>query len=102
MEGIQVCRHTHGELGLMAAASHHLCLTLPNLTDGNQQTAAIMADDILTEPVGSALGPCWGVPPGSGLGVEVDPEKVERYHQLHQEHGPFLPYQPEMLEDNLS
>lgn len=97
MEGLQVCRHTHGELGLMATACQHLCLTLPNLTDGNQQTAALMADDILTEPVESALGPRWGVPQGSGLGVSVDLEKVEHYRRLHERQGPFLPYQPEML-----
>jgi glucarate dehydratase len=97
-EGLKVCRHTHGELGLMAAACQHLCLTLPNLVDGNQQTAAMMADDILVEKLPIARGPTWGVPEGMGLGVEVAEDKVEKYHRLYLEQGQFLPYQAEMLE----
>ena len=97
LEGMTVCKHTHGELGLMAAASHHVCLGLPNLVDGNQQTAQMMADDILTEPLPIATGPTWGVPEGTGLCVAVDENKVTQYHQVYKEHGQFLPYQPEMF-----
>ena len=97
-EGLAVCRHTHGELGLMAAASHQLCLTLPNLVQGNQQTAALMESDILTEELPVAANPRWGVPEGSGLGVEVDMERVEKYQEVYCEIGQFLPYQSEMLE----
>ena len=43
LEGLQVCKHTHGELGLAAAASHHVLLTLPNIVEGHQQTAHVMA-----------------------------------------------------------
>jgi L-alanine-DL-glutamate epimerase-like enolase superfamily enzyme len=81
----------------MAAAHHHVCLTLPNLVDGNQQTAAIIADDILTGPLPIATGPDWGVPTGMGLGVEVDEAKVAKYHRLYRERGQFLPYQPSMF-----
>lgn len=94
---MQVCRHTHGELGLTAAASHQVCLTLPNLVEGNQQVAAMMEDDILRAPVPTADGPDWGVPQGVGLGVEVDEEKVSHYHALYREQGPFLPYRSEMF-----
>jgi L-alanine-DL-glutamate epimerase-like enolase superfamily enzyme len=97
LEGLRVCRHTHGELGVMAAASHHVCLTLPNLVDGNQQTAAIMEDDVLTAPLPIASGPSWGVPRGPGLGVEVDEAKVQKYHRLYEQRGQFLPYQPSMF-----
>ena len=97
-EGLAVCRHTHGELGLMAPASHQLCLTLPNLVQGNQQTAALMESDILTEELPIAANPRWGVPEGSGLGVEVDMERVEKYQEVYCEIGQFLPYQSEMLE----
>ncbi len=41
-EGLQVCKHTHGELGLAAAAAHHVVLTLPNGVEGHQQTAHLM------------------------------------------------------------
>src|SRR5438445_9876898 len=38
-EALEIVKHTHGELGIAAAAAHHLLLTLPNLVAGNQQTA---------------------------------------------------------------
>jgi L-alanine-DL-glutamate epimerase-like enolase superfamily enzyme len=96
-EGLQVVKHTHGELGIAAAAAHHLLLTLPNVADGNQQTAHMMQDDILKSPLPIASGPNWGVPIGHGLGIEVDEEKVARYHQLYHEQGQFLPYDASLL-----
>ena len=39
-EGLQVVKHTHGELGIAAVACQHVLLTLPNLAEGNQQTGA--------------------------------------------------------------
>jgi L-alanine-DL-glutamate epimerase-like enolase superfamily enzyme len=36
MEGLLVCKHTHGEFGIAAAAAHHIVLTLPNI--GRQST----------------------------------------------------------------
>ena len=91
-EGLQVCKHTHGELGLAAAAGQHMLLTLPNAIDGNQQTASMMDDDILTEPLPIRDGPRWGRPAGPGLGVEVDEGKLAYYQRLFDERGQFLPY----------
>jgi L-alanine-DL-glutamate epimerase-like enolase superfamily enzyme len=96
-EGLHVCRHTHGELGIVAAACHHILLTLPNVVDGNQQTAHMMQDDILTEPVPIAAGPDWGVPEGVGIGIEVDEDKLAKYHELYRARGQFLPYDPATL-----
>ena len=89
---LRVCKHTHGELGITAAAGQHVLLTVPNAIDGNQQTASIMADDILTEPLPIRDGPRWGRPDKPGLGVEVDEQKLARYHNLYKERGQFLPY----------
>jgi L-Ala-D/L-Glu epimerase len=91
-EALQIVKHTHGELGIAAAAAHHLLLTLPNVVDGHQQTAHMMQDDILKKPLPIASGPDWGVPEGSGLCVEVDEAKVGLYHQLYRERGQFQPY----------
>ncbi len=93
-EGLQICKHTHGELGIAAAAAHHILLTLPNIVDGNQQTATMMQDDILKQTLPIASGPNWGVPQGAGLGVEVDEDKVGRFHELYRERGQLLPYDP--------
>src|SRR5207247_8114917 len=56
-EGLQVCKHTHGELGLAAAAGHHVVLTLPNGVEGHQQTAHLIAHDVLMQPIPIASGP---------------------------------------------
>lgn len=96
-EGLQVVKHTHGELGIAAVACQHVLLTLPNLADGNQQTAHMMQDDILRVPVPITTGPDWGVPSGMGLGVEVDEEQVARYHHLYREQGQFRPYDPALI-----
>ena len=80
-KGWQVCKHTHGELGIAAAAAQHVLLTLPNAGDGHQQTAQIMADDILTEPLPIATRPALGPDRRPGLGVEVDEAKLARYHR---------------------
>jgi L-Ala-D/L-Glu epimerase len=97
LEGLQVVKHTHGELGIAAAAAHHLLLTLPNIVDGNQQTAHMMQDDVLKEPLPIASAPDWGIPRGMGLCIEVDEEKVGRYHQLYRERGQFLPYDATLI-----
>lgn len=93
-EALRVCKHTHGEFGIAAAAAQHLMLTLPNVVDGNQQTAYIMEDDVVRHRIPIADGPDWGVPQGSGLGVEVDLEKLGRYNELYRRRGQFLPYDP--------
>lgn len=98
LEGMTVCKHTHGELGLMAAASQHVCLTLPNVVDGNQQTAQMMAGDVIKETLPIATSPTWGVPEGAGLGVSVDEDLVAQYHEVYRERGQFLPYQKEMFQ----
>jgi L-alanine-DL-glutamate epimerase-like enolase superfamily enzyme len=92
LEGLKVCKHTHGELGLAAAAGQHLMLAAPNATIGHQQTAQMMEDDILVERVPIADGPRWGRIEAPGLGVSVDEAKLARYHQAYRAHGEFPPY----------
>ena len=92
LAGMRVVKHTHGELGIAAAAGQHVMLALPNTADGNQQTAAMMQDDVLVDPLPIASGPTWGRIERPGLGVEVDEEKVRHYQGLFRHEGPFLPY----------
>lgn len=96
-QGLQVCKHTHGELGVAAVACHHLLLTLPNIVTGNQQTAQHMDTDVIGTPLPIANGPVWGVPDGIGLGIAVDEGLVAEAHARFQAEGQYLPYQPEML-----
>lgn len=92
-EGLLVCKHTHGELGLAAAAAHHVVLTLPNTVDGHQQTAHVMEHDILREPIPIASGPRWGVIEGPGLGVEVDEDAVADAAARYRSEGQYVPWQ---------
>ena len=91
-EGQQVCKHTHGELGIAAAAGQHVLLAIPNAIDGAQQTASIMADDILKTPLPIASGPKWGKIEQPGLGVGIDEDKLQHYHECYLRDGQFLPY----------
>jgi L-alanine-DL-glutamate epimerase-like enolase superfamily enzyme len=92
LEGWQVCKHTHGELGLAAAAFQHLMLAAPNACLGHQQTAQMMADDILVEKIPIIEGPVWGRIDRPGIGVTVDEAKVARFDADYRRHGEYPTY----------
>ena len=92
IEGFQVCKHTHGEFGIAATAFQHAMLCVPNAVTGNQQTAAMLRDDILAEPIPIATGPTWGLIDKPGLGIDVDEEKLATYHEAYLRDGQFLSY----------
>ena len=96
-EGLQVSKHTHGEFGITATAGQHILLTLHNVAPGNQQSAVPSVDDILKTPLPLVNGGTWGVPEGPGLGVEVDEDKLGRYHDVFQERGQILSYDPSRI-----
>jgi L-Ala-D/L-Glu epimerase len=96
-EGLLVCKHTHGELGLAAAAAHHVVLTLPNGVDGHQQTAQMIAHDVLTTPLPIASGPRWGTIEAPGLGVEVDEEAVEDAAERFRAEGQYTPWHADQI-----
>jgi len=96
-EGLQVCKHTHGELGIAAAAAHHVVLTLPNGVQGHQQTAYLMEHDVLTDPLPIATGPRWGRIDAPGLGVEVDEDAVAAAASRYLADGQYRPWQKDQL-----
>ena len=53
----------------------------------------MMQDDVVTTTIPIAAGPSWGIPEGPGLGIEVDEEKVAKYHTNYLALGQYLPYQ---------
>jgi L-alanine-DL-glutamate epimerase-like enolase superfamily enzyme len=96
-EALQVSKHTHGEFGITATACQHILLTLHNVIEGNQQSALASVDDILKTPVPLMNGPEWGVPEGAGLCLEVDEEKLGRYHEVFRQQGQILSYDPALI-----
>src|SRR3954453_4101880 len=95
-EGQQVCKHTHGKLGIAAAAGQHVLLAIPNTIDGAQQTAALMADDILKTALPIVSGAKWGPIERPGLGIGIDEAKLKHYHECYRRDGQFLPYRREL------
>jgi hypothetical protein len=53
-----------------------------------------MTDDITTDVLPIVNGPDWGVPVGHGIGVEVDEDKLGKYHESYLSRGQFPPYDP--------
>ena len=76
--GIHVGMHSGGELGLTQAAYLHLAASMPNAKIALDTIYQHHADDILVERIEFKNGRA-DVPIGPGLGVEVDPEKIETY-----------------------
>ena len=84
--------YTKGELGITAAIGQHLMLTVPNACEGNQQTAQNMASDILQEEIPITSSNTWGLIDKPGLGVEIDEEKLQFFHQKFAENGEYKLY----------
>lgn len=90
--GIKVCKHSHGEFGIAAAAHQHALLALGDGVCGHQHTAALLADDIVEEQIPIRTEPFWGEIEGAGLGIRIDGPKLDRYHKLFLDQGQFLPW----------
>jgi glucarate dehydratase len=92
--------HSDRELGVSTAAQVHLAAALPYMSYACDSHYHHQSDDIITKPF-EYKGGCFEVPPGPGLGVELDRDKLAKYARLHDEHGEageFLdPYRPEWV-----
>lgn len=74
-----VCIGSMPELGVGTAAHAHLAVSLPNLEHPSDVTGHLyQQDDVVVTPPPIHDGHAW-IPPGPGLGVELDREKVLRY-----------------------
>jgi glucarate dehydratase len=78
--------HSDRELGVSTAAMLHLAAASPNMKYAIDSHYHDQTDDIITKPFVYRDG-CFEVPNGHGLGVEVDWDKVARYHELYKKRG---------------
>ena len=91
--GQDVGLHSGAEFGISQAAAIHLLATVPNLSAAADSHYHHLTDDIL---VGGKLQYTadgkMAIPPGPGLGVELDRDKLARYHELalKQEMGSWI------------
>jgi glucarate dehydratase len=78
--------HSDRELGVSTAAMLHFAASTPSLVYAMDSHYHDQVDDIITTPFRYRNGH-FCVPPGPGLGIEVDWDKVEKYHQLYKKQG---------------
>jgi L-alanine-DL-glutamate epimerase-like enolase superfamily enzyme len=92
LEGMQLCKHTRGELGICASAAHQVMLAAPNACLGQQQNAHRLSDDLIRGRIPIRDGPDWGLVDTPGIGVEVDEDKVRTYHENFLRTVDFTPF----------
>lgn len=83
--------HSSGELGIQLATMLHLGASIPNLSFAADAHYHHLQDDILKGGKLEYVNGCIKLPEGSGLGVEPDPVKIEKYAELFKELGGY-PY----------
>ena len=76
--GVPICLHGQSVSGITDAAQHHLGLSTPNLTDGNQIMHQLLVEDLVSAPDLAPKDGKIGLIDGPGLGVELDRDAVAR------------------------
>jgi glucarate dehydratase len=76
--------HSGTEFGVSMAAVLHLAASLPNLSHAPDAHYHYLDDDIIKGGKIPYLEGGMKVPSGPGLGVELDEEKLDQYHQLYE------------------
>lgn len=84
---IGLCLHGRFVSGITDLIQHHIALTLPNLTDGNQIMHQLLVEDLLAGPDITPVAGKLGVPDGPGFGFELDWAAVGRAAELYRENA---------------
>ena len=85
--GVPVCLHGQSVSGITDAAQHHLGLSTPNLTDGNQIMHQLLAEDLVDSPDLTPQRGKLGLPEAPGFGVELDRDAVARAAERYRREG---------------
>ena len=87
--GIPVIMHSAAELGVATAAFLHVIASTPNFILANQCMYDWFDDDYIKGGKLKFEQGTLGVPDGPGIGVELDREKMRRYHEKFLEVGTY-------------
>jgi glucarate dehydratase len=91
-----VAVHSSGELGIQLATMLHLGAALPNLSFAADAHYHHLSDDIIAGGKMRYENGAIAVPTEPGLGVKLDRDKVEEYHELYRRLGSY-PYDQDPL-----
>jgi glucarate dehydratase len=91
-----VAVHSSGELGIQLATMLHMGAVVPNLSFAADAHYHHLTDDVIEGGPLRYEGGAIAVPPGPGLGVRLDREKLARYHEEFLRLGSY-PYDQDPL-----
>ncbi|WP_299378709.1 enolase C-terminal domain-like protein, partial [uncultured Kiloniella sp.] len=77
------------DLGIMTAAYLHVVAVTPCITEPSQSLFRWQIGDVIKNGPFRQTNNTIAVPEGCGLGVELDPEAMKRWHDHFVEHGPM-------------
>ena len=89
--GIGVAVHSSGELGIQLATMLHMGAVVPNLGYAADAHYHHLTDDVIEGGRMKYANGAIRVPDAPGLGVDLDRDKLARYHELFRELGGY-PY----------
>ncbi|MGK6314332.1 enolase C-terminal domain-like protein [Neorhizobium sp. DT-125] len=87
--GIGVAMHSGSEFGIELAAMIHTAATVPEMIYAGDAHYHYLTDDIIAGGPLRYVDGAIGVPTGPGLGVELDPEKMDKYERYFEEKGDY-------------
>ncbi|GAA1827020.1 enolase C-terminal domain-like protein [Agromyces salentinus] len=87
--GLGVAMHSGTEFGIELAAMLHTASTIPEMITPGDAHYHYLTDDVIAGGPMPYRDGAIAVPTGPGLGVELDPEKMDKYERYFEEHGDY-------------
>lgn len=87
--GLGVAMHSGAEFGIELAAMLHTASTIPEMSFAGDAHYHYLTDDITTMGLMTYENGAIRVPEGSGLGIELDPEKMDKYERYFEDKGDY-------------
>ena len=83
--GWGIGQHSNSHLGITMAAMTHLAAAVPNLIYASDSHYPWLEEDVIAGPMFRFVDGHLDVPRGPGLGVELDPAKLERFAEAYRQ-----------------
>src|SRR6266508_4184871 len=84
---LPVVKHSLGELGVATYAAAHVIASTGNFLYPSQCYLPMLADDVITGGVATTPNGRLALPPGPGIGVALDTDRMARYADLYRREG---------------